>query len=96
MEIIESDTFLSRITKLIDDLELWELEEYVALNPIAGAVIPGSRGLRKLRWAIPGKARGKRGGMRIIYYYVVDESVFCSTRIQKTKRKICLHLRWLA
>jgi hypothetical protein len=37
-------------------------------NPEAGAVIRGSGGIRKLRWGSDG--RGKRGGMRIIYYYV--------------------------
>ena len=35
-------------------------------NPEAGAIIPGSGGVRKLRWALPG--RGKRGGLRVIYY----------------------------
>jgi hypothetical protein len=35
-------------------------------NPEAGAIIPGSGGIRKLRWALPG--RGKRGGLRVIYY----------------------------
>jgi hypothetical protein len=38
-------------------------------NPDAGDVIPGSGGVRKLRWAAKGK--GKRGGARIIYLYVV-------------------------
>jgi mRNA-degrading endonuclease RelE of RelBE toxin-antitoxin system len=37
------------------------------LNPEKGDLIPGSRGLRKVRWA--GSGRGKRGGVRIIYYY---------------------------
>ena len=35
-------------------------------RPDAGLVIPGSGGIRKLRWAAPG--RGKRGGYRVIYY----------------------------
>ena len=35
-------------------------------DPEAGAIIPGSGGIRKLRWALPG--RGKRGGLRVIYY----------------------------
>ena len=39
-------------------------------NPDAGDVIPGSGGLRKLRWRLAG--RGKRGGLRIIYYRVVS------------------------
>jgi mRNA-degrading endonuclease RelE of RelBE toxin-antitoxin system len=47
-------------------------DEYAALqlalvaNPDNGPVIPGSGGIRKLRWAAPG--RGKRGGYRVIYY----------------------------
>ena len=43
------------------------------LRPEQGAVIPGSGGLRKLRWA--GRGRGKRGGTRVIYYWFVSESV---------------------
>jgi hypothetical protein len=38
-------------------------------NPSAGDVIPGSGGIRKLRWAAKGK--GKRGGVRVIYLYLV-------------------------
>jgi hypothetical protein len=37
------------------------------LNPAAGALIPGGRGLRKIRWL--GSGRGKRGGVRVIYYF---------------------------
>ena len=44
-----------------------ELEIYLAANPTAGDIIPGTGGVRKLRWAASG--RGKRGGARIIYYY---------------------------
>ncbi len=36
-------------------------------HPQAGSLVPGSGGVRKLRWAIAGK--GKRGGVRVIYYY---------------------------
>ena len=39
----------------------------MALHPDAGDVIPGTGGLRKLRWGIG--QRGKRGGARVIYYY---------------------------
>ena len=44
------------------------------LRPEQGPVIPGTGGLRKVRWAT---ARvGKRGGVRIIYYWVPAETVF--------------------
>ena len=42
------------------------LQRTLAANPEAGALIPGSGGVRKLRWALPG--RGKRSGLRVIYY----------------------------
>ena len=51
----------------MDDEERAELVEYVAFNPTAGAVVPGSGGVRKLRWELEG--RGKRGGARVIYFY---------------------------
>ena len=41
----------------------------LALHPDLGVVIPGSGGLRKMRWSLPG--RGKRGGVRTIYYWAV-------------------------
>ena len=44
-----------------------ELVVYLASNPEAGRLIRGTGGVRKIRWAIPGK--GKRGGARVIYYY---------------------------
>ena len=63
---IESSIF-ERVLRayLDDDDEYRELQQYLIQNPEAGEVIPGSGGLRKLRWARPGA--GKRGGLRIIY-----------------------------
>ena len=38
-------------------------------NPEAGDVIEGTGGLRKLRWADPRRGKGKRGGLRVIYFW---------------------------
>ncbi len=75
MEIVETSVFTRQITGLLRDDEYKELQERLVINPLAGPVIPGSGGLRKLRWTLAG--RGKRGGIRIIYYYVAaDDWIF--------------------
>ncbi|MEP0805694.1 MAG: type II toxin-antitoxin system RelE/ParE family toxin [Chloroflexota bacterium] len=73
MEIVETSIFTKRVLEIMDDEEYRLLQQALAIRPDWGVVIPGSGGLRKLRWNIPG--RGKRGGARIIYYWAVQESV---------------------
>jgi mRNA-degrading endonuclease RelE of RelBE toxin-antitoxin system len=73
MLFIETSIFTRRILELLDDESYRALQEYLMFHPDAGAVIPGSGGLRKLRWRVPGA--GKRGGIRIIYYWVVAKDV---------------------
>jgi len=68
MEIIETPVFTRRVLDILSDDEYRDLQSFIAANPAAGNLIPGSNGLRKLRWSIKGK--GKRGGSRIIYYWV--------------------------
>ena len=75
MEIIETPIFTRKIKGVLSDDEYSKLQWALVINPEAGAVIPGSRGLRKLRWFVSGK--GKRGGLRVIYYwYVRDEKIY--------------------
>lgn len=57
---------------LLSDEEYREFQLYLAENPTAGDVIKETGGLRKVRWASGGK--GKRGGVRVIYYYKLSES----------------------
>jgi len=66
---IETPTFTKRILDLLDDDEYRELQSHLAQHPGLGKVIPGSGGMRKLRWA--GSGRGKRGGLRLIYCWWV-------------------------
>jgi mRNA-degrading endonuclease RelE of RelBE toxin-antitoxin system len=71
MLIIETSIFTRRVTELIPDDEYRELQAALVERPDAGSVIPGSGGLRKLRWSASG--HGKRGGARIIYYWVTEQ-----------------------
>ena len=58
---------------------------YLAANPTAGDLIPGTGGVRKLRWGLAG--RGKRGGARVIYLYqAADVPVFALTIFAKNER----------
>jgi len=68
MVIVETSVFTRRVMAILTDDEYRELQEFVATHPDAGDTIPGSHGLRKLRWR--SSSKGKRGGTRIIYYWL--------------------------
>ena len=63
---IETPLFTRLVTEYLSDDEYRELQAMLSENPEAGVIIPGSGGVRKLRWSLSG--RGKRGGLRVIYY----------------------------
>jgi len=67
MVIIETPIFTKQLLATLSDDEYRELQRGLLGHPEAGKVIPGSGGLRKLRWAFDG--RGRRGGVRLIYYW---------------------------
>jgi mRNA-degrading endonuclease RelE of RelBE toxin-antitoxin system len=67
MEFIETTAFTKHIREYLSDDEYFGFQSYLLQYPEAGRVIPGTGGVRKIRWAISGK--GKSGGARIIYYY---------------------------
>ena len=68
MIFIETPVFTAQITELVDDEDYQELQRQLVADPEAGDLIPRSGGLRKIRMALPG--RGKRGGARVIYYWI--------------------------
>ena len=70
--VAETPTFSRQADKLFSEDEKRELIDFLAENPLAGDEIPGTGGVRKLRFAAFG--RGKRGGARVIYYYL-DEAM---------------------
>lgn len=68
---IETPTFTKRVIQLLDDESYTALQTHMAKRPDAGDVIRSSGGLRKIRWAA--KGHGKRGGVRVIYYWWIDK-----------------------
>ena len=70
--VAETPIFTRQTEKLFTEDEKRELIDFLAHNPLAGDEIPGTGGVRKVRFAASG--RGKRGGARIIYYYL-DETI---------------------
>lgn len=67
ISVVETPEFLSATRKLLSDEERMLLVDYLAYHPTAGDLIPGTGGVRKLRWGLEG--RGKRGGARVIYFH---------------------------
>lgn len=63
---IELPTFSRYAADYFSDVELAELQIALTSKPDQGVVVPGTRGVRKIRWARTGM--GKRGGVRVLYY----------------------------
>lgn len=68
---VESPVFTKAAVKHLPDDEFGEVQALLSAHPDAGDLIKGCKGLRKLRWKAEG--RGKRGGIRILYYWWVKE-----------------------
>lgn len=68
--VAETAPFQRQISMLLGDEERADLISYLAEHPVAGVLIQGTGGIRKLRWAKPGG--GKSGGIRVIYYVHSD------------------------
>ena len=70
MTFVETSVFTRRMKGLLEEEEYRLLQLHLVLQPQAGAVIRGSGGLRKMRWSLG--SRGKRGGVRIIYFWLKE------------------------
>ncbi len=64
--VIETPAFQKQVAKIWSQDECYAFIDWIAANPMAGDVVPGADGARKVRWAVAGK--GKRSGARVIYF----------------------------
>lgn len=71
--VIETPTFQKQADKLWSEAERLAFIDWIAVNPLAGDVIPGADGARKVRWGRAGS--GKRGGVRVVYFNLTEQGV---------------------
>lgn len=90
MEFFETDIFTKRIQDILSDEAYSFLQAVLIKKPDSGLLIPGAKGLRKLRWSVEGK--GKRGGARVIYYwYVGRERIYMIYAFKKSEQADLTH-----
>ena len=69
----ETKSFTATISNYLTDNEYRELQNFMLQNPLAGDVMPRTGGFRKLRWADGRRGKGRRGGLRVIYYWLMSD-----------------------
>jgi len=80
LQFLEAPAFSRYREDYLDDEGFRELQQALASNPEKGDVIPGAGGIRKLRWRDSRRSKGKRGGLRIVYYcFLSDEEIWLLT-----------------
>ena len=86
MVIIETRMFTRRIKELMSDDEYRALQETLVNRPGMGDIVPGTGGLRRVRWKQDG--HGKSGGVRVIYYWMTeDEHLYMLYVYPKSKQE---------
>ncbi len=83
--LVETHAFSVLIRGLLPDDSFRLLQAALSGNPGHGVVIPGTRGIRKIRWA--GSGHGKRGGVRVPYYrHPISRTILFLFAFSKTER----------
>jgi mRNA-degrading endonuclease RelE of RelBE toxin-antitoxin system len=86
MEFIEAPAFTRHLAGYLSDEGYRELQAYLAENPEGGDLIQGTGGFRKLRWSDSRRGKGKRGGLRLIYFvFSEDEQIWLLTLYDKNE-----------
>lgn len=73
MEFIEAPAFTRHVHEYLDDDRYLALQAELAAHPNQGDVMQGTGGFRKMRWADARRGKGRRGGLRIIYFHFESE-----------------------
>jgi len=73
MEFIEAPAFTRHLSNYLGDEDYREMQARLGANPELGDLMPGTGGFRKARWADVRRGKGRRGGLRIVYYYFKSE-----------------------
>ncbi len=86
MIFIETSFFTKRLAETLPDEEYRQFQTALALDPELGDLIPGGGGIRKVRWNLPDT--GKRGGIRVIYYWAVSrDQIYLLLLYKKTVKE---------
>lgn len=84
MIFIETTIFTKYLQDYLADDEYREVQNFLIERPDSGDLIQGTGGLHKLRWSLDGK--GKRGGIRVIYYWqVAEDQIYLFTLYAKNE-----------
>ena len=81
--VAETDVFIKYAANIWNDFERNEFVSWIAANPEAGDLMPGSGGCRKVRWSRQGT--GKRGGTRVIYFLAQEAAIWLLIAYTKSK-----------
>jgi hypothetical protein len=73
---IETSVFTARVGDYLTDEEYRHLQAEMLAHPECGDVMPRTGGFRKLRWADSRRGKGKRGGLRVVYYWLMGDGQF--------------------
>lgn len=86
MEFLETPVFTRHVHSYLSDNEYRRLQHFLAERPEAGDVMPGTGGFRKIRWGDERRGKGRRGGLRIIYYWLAgDQQIWLFTLFGKNE-----------
>jgi hypothetical protein len=95
--VAQSPEFVAWSSNVWSDDECTEFVDWIAVNPLAGEVIPATGGLRKVRWSRQGM--GKQGGARVIYFNRLENGcivlvlVYTKTKFDNIRPEILRRLK---